>query len=184
MRNLANLGYEVLCHLLPNSALLQLENWQFDEATPQIRLIISSVQTVVKCPVCDQPTQRIHSRYERRLTDLRWSDYSITLQLCVRKFFCINALCKRRIFTERLSSVTTAWARRTLRLTQRLSAIGLANGGASGARLSQLLGIAVCRNTLLQLVRSIPLPLFVTPSILGVDDFCCAQMQNLRHSTN
>ncbi len=34
------------------------------------------------------------------------------------------------------------------------------------------MGVAVCRNTLLQLVRSIPLPLVVTPSILGVDDFC------------
>lgn len=171
MRNLANLGYEVLYHLLPNSTLLQLENWQFDAATSRIGLIISSVQTVVKCPVCDQPTQRIHSRYERKLADLPWADYSITLQLRVRKFFCINALCKRRIFTERLSSVTTPWARRTLRLTQKLSVIGLTNGGVSGARLSQLLGMAACRNTLLQLVRSIPLPLFVTPSILGVDDF-------------
>ncbi len=47
MRNLANLGYEVLCHLLPNSTLLQLENWEFDEATPHVRLIVSSVQTIV-----------------------------------------------------------------------------------------------------------------------------------------
>lgn len=149
----------------------KLENWQFDEATPHVRLIVSSVQTVVKCPVCDQPTHRIHSRYERKLTDLPWADYNITLQLRVRSLFCINALCKRRIFTERLTSVTTPWARRTLRLTQQLSAIGLAIGGASGARLSQLLGVTACRNTLLQLVRSIPLPLVVTPSILGVDDF-------------
>jgi transposase len=172
MRNLADLGYEVICQLLPNSNLFQLKDWQFDAATLQIRLTITSIQTVIKCPVCNQPTHRIHSRYERRLTDLPWADYSITLQLCVRKFFCLNALCKRRIFTERLSRVTTPWARKTLRLTQKLSVIGLANGGASGARLSQVLGMAACRNTLLQLVRSIPLPLFVTPSILGVDDFC------------
>jgi len=87
MRNLANLGYEVICHLLPNSNLLQLENWQFDAATLHIRLIVSSVQTVINCPVCNQPTHRIHSRYERKLTDLPWADYSITLQLRVRKFF-------------------------------------------------------------------------------------------------
>ncbi len=84
----------------------KLENWQFDETTPHMRLIICSVQTVVKCSVCDKPTHRIHSRYERKLTDLPWADYSITLQLRVRKFFCVNALCKRRIFTERLTSVT------------------------------------------------------------------------------
>lgn len=34
------------------------------------------------------------------------------------------------------------------------------------------MGVAACRNTLLQLVRSIPLPLIVAPLILGVDDFC------------
>nr|WP_256874787.1 ISL3 family transposase [Nostoc sp. C057] len=101
-----------------------------------------------------------------------WADYSITLQLRVRKFFCINTLCKRRIFTERLTSVTAPRARRTLRLAQRLSTIGLALGGAAGVRLSEQLGVTASRNTLLKLVRSIPLPPIVTPQILGVDDFC------------
>ncbi|WP_223280397.1 transposase [Nostoc sp. PA-18-2419] len=50
--------------------------------------------------------------------------------------------------------------------------IGLANGGAAGVRLSQHWGIKVSRNTLLNLVRSIPLPPIVTPHTLGVDDFC------------
>lgn len=62
-------------------------------------------------------------------------------------FFCINTLCKRRIFTEKLTTVTAPWARRTLRLAQRLSAIALANGGAAGVRLSERLGIKVSRNT-------------------------------------
>ncbi|WP_313934746.1 transposase [Anabaena cylindrica] len=50
--------------------------------------------------------------------------------------------------------------------------MALANGGAAGVRLSQQLGIKVSRNTLLNLVRSIPLPPIVTPHTLGVDDFC------------
>ncbi|GAA6622570.1 hypothetical protein [Scytonema sp. NUACC26] len=90
----------------------------------------------------------------------------------MRKFFCINTECKRRIFTERLASVTAPWARRTLRLAQRLTDIGLALGGAAGVRLSKQLGVTACRNTLLKLVRSIPLPPVVTPPTLGVDDFC------------
>ena len=162
----------VLTHLLPDSTNLKLESWLVDEIKTQIKLIISVIRTVVNCPVCNQPTHRIHSRYERKLADLPWADYSVTLQLRVRKFFCINANCKRRIFTERLNSVTAPWARRTLRLDQRLSGIGLALGGAAGARLSGLLGVTASRNTLLQLVRSIPLPPIVTPETLGVDDFC------------
>uniref|UniRef100_A0A0C1R8X2 Transposase n=1 Tax=Tolypothrix bouteillei VB521301 TaxID=1479485 RepID=A0A0C1R8X2_9CYAN len=34
------------------------------------------------------------------------------------------------------------------------------------------LGLAAWSNTLLNLVRSIPLPPIVTPQTLGVDDFC------------
>jgi transposase len=162
----------VLTHLLPDSTNLKLENCQLDEIKTKIWLIVSAISRVVNCPVCNQPTHKIHSRYERFLADLPWADYSITLQLRVRKFFCINSLCKRRIFTERLTNVTAPWARRTLRLAQRLSAIGLANGGAAGVRLSEQLGIKVSRNTLLNLVRSIPLPPIVTPQTLGVDDFC------------
>ncbi|AFY47346.1 transposase family protein [Nostoc sp. PCC 7524] len=162
----------VLSYLLPDSANLKLENCILDEIKTQIKLIVSAINRVVNCPVCNQPTHKIHSRYERKLADLPWADYSITLQLRVRKFFCLNKLCKRRIFAERLTNVTAPWARRTLRLAQRLSAIGLANGGAAGVRLSQDLGIKVSRNTLLNLVRSIPLPPIVTPHTLGVDDFC------------
>jgi transposase len=162
----------VLTHLLPDSNNLKLENCQLDEIKTQIKLIVSAINRVVNCPVCNQPTHKIHSRYERLLADFPWADYSITLQLRVRKFFCINTLCKRRIFTERLTNVTAPWARRTLRLAQRLSAIALANGGAAGVRLSEQLGIKVSRNTLLNLVRSIPLPPIVTPHTLGVDDFC------------
>ncbi|MHC5775947.1 ISL3 family transposase [Nostoc sp.] len=163
---------ELLCHLLPDRTHIKLENWLIDETQATIRLIVSSTQTIVKCPICSLTTHRIHSRYERKLADLPWADYSITLQLRVRKFFCINTLCKRRIFTERLTSVTAPRARRTLRLAQRLSAIGLALGGAAGVRLSEQLGVTASRNTLLKLVRSIPLPPIVTPQILGVDDFC------------
>ncbi|MCW5318847.1 ISL3 family transposase [Nostoc sp. KVJ3] len=162
----------VLAHLLPDSTNLKLESWLVDEIKTQINLIVSAISRLVNCPVCNQPTHKIHSRYERLLADLPWADYSITLQLRVRKFFCINRLCKRRIFTERLTNVTTPWARRTLRLAQRLSVIGLANGGAAGERLLQQWGIKVSRNTLLNLVRSIPLPPIVTPHTLGVDDFC------------
>jgi len=45
-------------------------------------------------------------------------------------------------------------------------------GGAAGVRLLQLLGMNASRNTLLQLVRTMPLPAVVTPNTLGVDDFC------------
>jgi hypothetical protein len=93
------------------------------------------------------------------------------LQLRVRKWFCRNPHCRRRIFTERLPTVAAPWARRTLRLAQRLVAVGFALGGKAGVRLSQRWGLAVSRHTLLRLMRCRPLPVYPPPTVLGVDDW-------------
>ena len=161
---------EIVSRLLPNSTHFQLDTWQLNEAENQITLTITPIQTVAHCPVCDVPARRIHSRYTRTLADLPWGSYGVRLQLHVRKFLCAVAGCKRRIFTERLCGVAP-WARRTQRLSEQLTAIGLALGGASGARLSRCLGVSISHDTLLRLARRVPLPTASTPSILGIDDW-------------
>jgi transposase len=105
------------------------------------------------------------------LADLPWSGYQVTWQLRVRKLFCHNRQCPRRIFTERLPGLAAPWARRTLRLTARLLAVGLALGGAAGVRLSQHFGLLVSRNTLLRVIRRAACPATVPPQVLSVDDF-------------
>lgn len=57
-------------------------------------------------------------------------------------------------------------------MAQRLTDIGLALGGAAGVRQSLRNGFSVSRNTLLSLVRKIPLPSVGLLSKVGVDDFC------------
>jgi transposase len=162
---------ELLYHLLPDSSSLQLESWLIDQANLRVTLSVSSTQIDTHCPVCAHSTHRVHSHYERTLADLAWADYSITLQLQVRKFFCINEQCFRRIFTERIATVATPWARRTRRMAGQLTAIGLALGGAAGARLSRQLGYAIAGSSLLYLLAKLPLPSIKTPTMLGVDDF-------------
>ncbi|WP_442949963.1 transposase [Nostoc sp.] len=127
--------------------------------------------------MCAFPTHQIHSHYERCLADLSWAEYHVSWELQVRKYFCLNQQCKRRIFTERLPGIVAPWARRTQRLAEQLSAIGLAVGGAPGNKLSRRLALMVSRNTLLSLVRALPLPPVVTPRILGVDDFALRKRQ-------
>ena len=99
-----------------------------DDTTAQITLRVQSTQTSAPCPLCATPARRIHSDYGRTLADLPWAQYRVCLQLRVRKWFCRNRACPRRIFTERLPTVAVPWARRTLRLTQRLVALGMALG--------------------------------------------------------
>ena len=59
----------------------------------------------------------------------------------------------------------------TVRLADRLTAVGLALGGSAGVRLGRRLGLTTSRNTLLRLIRRAPLPDVATPSALGVDDW-------------
>jgi transposase len=107
----------------------------------------------------------------RTLADLPWSGYRVAWRLRVRKLFCRNAICPRRIFTERLPGVVAPWARRTVRLMAHLLAVALALGGAAGVRLSRHFGLLVSRNTLLRLIRRAPWPAISSPQVLSVDDF-------------
>ena len=69
------------------------------------------------------------------------------------------------------------WARRTLRLAQRLVALGVALGGKAGVHLGHQWVLVVSRNTLLRLLRRQPAPAFPTPTVLGVDAFALRKQQ-------
>jgi transposase len=157
--------------LLPDATTLRLEACAVDDTTAQITLRVRSTQATAPCPLCTTPAWRIHSHYERTLADLPWAHYRVRLQLRVHKWFCQNSHCVRRIFTERLPTVAAPWARCTLRLAQRLGALGVALGGTAGTRLGCQWAVAVSRNTLLRLLRRQPVPSLPTPTVLGVDDF-------------
>ena len=157
--------------------MLRLEACDVDDTTAQITLRVQSTQTNAPCPLCATPARRIHSDYGRTLADLPWAQYRVCLQLRVRKWFCRNRSCHRRIFTERLPTVAAPWARRTLRLAQRLMALGVALGGTAGVRLGHAWDLAVSRNTLLRGLRQQPLPSLPTPRVLGVDDFALRKRQ-------
>ena len=168
---------ELLSRLLPQGSPLHLETWHLDEVAAQLILRVTSLQALGHCPMCRFPTRRIHSDDERTLADLPWAHVRVVLQLRVRKFFCANGRCTRRIFTERLPQLVAPWARRTQRLVQWLAQIAVALGGTAGAQLSHGLAGAVSRNTLLRVVRRLPLPVHVTPTVLGVDDWAYRKRQ-------
>jgi transposase len=163
--------HPILTRLLPDTTTLHLDACDVDDTVRQITLLVRSTQASVPCPLCTTLAHRIHRHYERTLADLPWADYRVRLQLRVRKWLCRNRHCRRRVFTERLPTVAAPWARRTLRLAQRLVALGMALGGKAGVRLGHAWDLAVSRHTLLRGLRQRPLPTLPTPRVLGVDDF-------------
>ncbi len=163
--------------MLPDATRLRLEACEVDDTTTQITLRVRSTQATAPCPLCTTPAHHIHSHYERTLADLPWAQYRVHLQLRVRKWFCRNPRCGRRIFTERLPTVAAPWARCTLRLAQRLVALGIALGGTAGVHLGHQWDLEVSRNTLLRLLRRQPVPSLPPPTVLGVDDFALRKRQ-------
>jgi transposase len=57
------------------------------------------------CPCCGGVSSHVHSRYVRKLADLPAHGVAVKLRVRVRRFFCDNAECPRRIFAERLGTL-------------------------------------------------------------------------------
>jgi transposase len=155
--------------LLPDASCLQLMRLETDEQS-----LVAIVETNVSealCPLCQCRSESIHSRYTRVVADLPWAGWAVRLELHVRRFFCQNKECKRRIFTERLPGVVAPSARRTTRLTDLLTLIGFAMGGEAGNCLVERMGLEASPETLLQLVRKAEERQGPTPRVLGINDF-------------
>jgi transposase len=163
---------------LPCPSLLRLNSYEMDLERHAITLSVSSTQSAANCPLCGDLSERVHSRYQRTLSDLPCLHFSMILLVEVCKFFCPNPECYRRIFTERIPEVVAPWARKTVRQVQQLQEIALALGGAAGSRLGKHLGYASCGTTLLNHLQRLPLPAIETPKILGVDDFAFRKGHN------
>jgi hypothetical protein len=91
--------------------------------------------------------------YERAAADLPWEGIPIRLRLQVRKFFCPNSECQRRIFCERLPGVVAHYAHRTDRLNEAFSSIGFALGGRPRTKAATKLGMQTEADSILRRVR-------------------------------
>jgi transposase len=124
-----------------------------------------------RCPDCGRASRAVHSRYRRRPADLPSLGRAVGVELHVRRFYCRNAACARRTFAERLPELLGPRARRTRRLAEAQGRVGVALGGEAGARLLRHLAMATSADTVLRLVRGLPLPEPEPPRVVGVDDW-------------
>jgi transposase len=161
--------------LLPRVEGLCVAEVQLDAKT--LTLSLSSTQPTSLCPLCQTPSTRVHSHYQRTLGDLPWGQHTVRVHLGVRRFRCAAATCPRRIFTERLPTFVAPHARQTARRYEVLRLLAVALGGEAGARLSGRLGLATSPATLLRLIRRTPLPPRPTPVVIGIDDFALRRGQ-------
>lgn len=121
------------------------------------------------CPDCGRFCHRRHSFTTRRLKDFSGIHQVFRLNIQVPKWFCDNSICQRSIFTERLP-----WAishsRRTLRTERVLSTLMLAMSAKEAERVTTVLGFRISHDTLLRVLRRVPVP-SPCAEVIGIDDF-------------
>jgi len=155
--------------LLPDVPGLRLDTIVTDDQT--ICLTMTPAQLTAACPMCASSSARIHSRYQRTVRDLPWAGHAVRMRLAVRRFFCPNPRCERKIFVERLGATIRAFARSTERLVTQLCQLVFRLSAEAGARLGAQIGMPVSAATLLRLQRHHPLAPPPEPQIIGVDDW-------------
>jgi transposase len=162
--------------LLPTDDGLRLDDVTI--GPDQIVATLEATASRATCPICGTWSEAIHSLYRRTIADLPWGRQTVRLHLRIRKFFCRQPTCSRRVFTERLPTVVAPYARRTRRFTEVVRLLAFALGGEPGARIVERLGMATSPATLLRLIRRTAIVEVPTPRALGVDDWA----QRKRHT--
>src|SRR5690554_5041619 len=97
-----------------------------------ITITVESAKVGAPCPSCGRVSRSRHSSYTRLLMDLPADGRTVNIQLVVRRFRCKNPSCRRRVFAERFPRLVRPHARRTERLENLLTRIGVLLGGAPG----------------------------------------------------
>ena len=124
------------------------------EITPSVVTLSLAVATSeAACPLCQQASHRVHSHYMRTLQDLPCVGKALRLLVVIRRFFCTNQECARKIFAERLPELTSEYARRTTRCHETLTELGFALGGKAAAARSAQLGLPSSRMSILRMLR-------------------------------
>jgi transposase len=136
-----------------------------------LTVTLVSSQLFPCCPLCGVAARRVHSRYTRHVTDVPCGGKPVRLLLQVRKYFCEESTCTRKVFVERLTPFMDPWARVTRRLCQIVQVIGLATGGRLGVRVTDRLGIPTTRQTMLRRIMALPTDPVGQVIELGIDDF-------------
>ena len=133
---------------------LRIESIKLQET--RLLMEVAAVWLFSRCPLCAQESSQVHSQYQRTLHDVPCGGRKVVLRLSVRKFFCRNPSCARKIFTERVPTFVEPWTRVTLRFAEAVEAIGLTTSGELGTRLADRIGFPTSPSTVLRRIMAVP----------------------------
>jgi transposase len=115
-------------------------------------VVIKVCSTHTRCPGCKHLSSRRHSRYARKADDLPVSDRSVHLTILLHKWFCVNAKCEIKIFTERLDWLNPS-GRKTTRLEKLIRYVGFSNNCLVAEKVCRKMHISISHDAILYRVK-------------------------------
>jgi len=113
--------------LLPDERLSYISH-ESDETT--IKIYAKSICMQAKCPYCGQESEKVHSRYVRKLQDLPIQGKKVQLVIENKKYFCLNKDCVHKTFAESFSFFEPK-ATKTKRLQEEILRVSLTQSSLS-----------------------------------------------------
>ncbi|WP_083931341.1 transposase family protein [Salinicoccus albus] len=120
------------------------------------------MQKTGKCPQCQHRAHNRHSTYMRVIDDLSIQGKQVQLYLKTRKWFCTNAFCETKVFTERFEWLLP-YKQRTVRLDKVLRTIAFSTHCIEAPLVTRILGMPVSHDTLLRLIQTTEMPKVHSP---------------------
>ena len=116
--------------VLPDKNLRCISH-ESDEKT--ITIHVQSIRKRMKCPYCGKISNKVHSRYTRKLQDLPIQGKKVKLLLNNKKYFCTNADCGRKTFAEQFDFFEPD-ATKTKRLQEEILRVSLTQSSLSAVK--------------------------------------------------
>ncbi|WP_368068052.1 transposase family protein [Streptomyces sp. VNUA116] len=115
-------------------------------------LVVEAVSTTRpgRCPDCRHRASRVHSSYQRRLSERPVGSQRVVVRLRVRRYFCDRRNCSRKTFAEQIDGLTERYRRSSVGLKGWLRSVAAELGGRAGERLCRRLRLAAGRTRLLE----------------------------------
>lgn len=152
---------------------------QFEEGNKTF-IIAESVKKYCKCPSCGIVSDKIHSKYTRKMFNGSLDGSPQEIILIARKFKCKEIFCNQEVFTERFDFIDP-YGRLPNNIIEIIKILGLSTSAEKVSKIMSKLGIKISHDTVLRTLRKLPKGLNkINESVtnIGVDDFAFRKGKN------
>lgn len=104
------------------------------------------------CPYCKCASNKVHSKYTKKLQDLPIQNYKVILYVNAKKYFCVNPDCKKKTFAEQLN-FTKPSATRTIRLDEYISTIAKSNSSLDTRKILNNVKVTISKSSIIRILK-------------------------------